>query len=76
MTKISVILIQKGMTQRDLQRAILDKFSVKYGDDRISRIVNGKVRNYSVLTAKILADTLEVKIDDIVDLNLDNLKMN
>jgi transcriptional regulator with XRE-family HTH domain len=73
MTKIAIILSQKGMTQRDLQRAILNKHGIKYGDDRISRIVNGKVTNYTLLTAKILADTLGVTIDDIVELNYSNL---
>lgn len=63
-----MILIDRGMTQRDLQRAIYEKFDILIGDDRISRMVNGKLTNYQLQTAKVIADTLEVKIDDIVEL--------
>lgn len=68
MTKLAMILIDRGMTQRDLQRAIYEKFDILIGDDRISRMVNGKLTNYQLQTAKIIAETLEVKIDDIVEL--------
>lgn len=67
MTKLAMILIDRGMTQRDLQRAIYEKFDILIGDDRISRMVNGKLTNYQLQTAKVIADTLEVKIDDIVE---------
>ena len=67
MTKLSIILIEKGMTQRDLQRAIIEKHKVKYGDDRISKMVSGKLTNYQVNTARIIADTLEVKLDEIIE---------
>jgi DNA-binding Xre family transcriptional regulator len=66
MTKLAMILIDKGMTQRDLQRAIKQKYGITLGDDRISKMVTGKLTNYHVSTAKIIADTLEVTIDDIV----------
>ena len=67
MTKLASILIDKGLTQRDLQRAIYDKHGVKLGDDRISKMVTGKLKNYHLLTAKIVSSTLDVKIDDIVE---------
>ena len=67
MTKLSMILAQKGMTQRDLQRAIINKHNIKLGDDRISKMVSGKLTNYHVATAKLIATTLDVKLDDIVE---------
>jgi len=67
MTKLAKILIRKKMSQRDLQRAIFDKCNVFIADDRISKMVNGILTNYHVNTAKILADALEVKIDDIIE---------
>ena len=66
MTKLQQLLIDKEMTQRDLQRAILDKQNVFIGDDRISKLVNGVQKNVTMKTAKLVADTLGVKIDDIV----------
>jgi DNA-binding Xre family transcriptional regulator len=66
MTKLQQLLIDKEMTQRDLQRAILEKQNVFIGDDRISKLVNGVQKNVTMKTAKLVADTLGVKIDDIV----------
>jgi len=67
MTKLQKLLIDKNMTQRDLQRAILEKQNVFLGDDRISKIVNGIIKNVTMKTAKLISDTLGVKIDDIVE---------
>jgi DNA-binding Xre family transcriptional regulator len=66
MTKLQQLLIDKEMTQRDLQRAILEKENVFIGDDRISKLVNGVQKNVTMKTAKLVSDTLGVKIDDIV----------
>jgi len=55
------------MTQRDLQRAIIRKFNVKLGDDRISKMVSGQLTNYHIKTAKLISETLGVSIDDIVE---------
>jgi DNA-binding Xre family transcriptional regulator len=67
MTKLAYILIEKNMTQRDLQRAIIDEYGIKIGDDRISKMVSGKLTNYHINTARIVANTLGVSIDDIVE---------
>lgn len=67
MTKISKILTDRGMSQRDLQRAIKAKFGVHLGDDRISRLYTGKTQNYHLITAKMIADVLCVTIDDITE---------
>mgnify|MGYP003348356406 CR=1 FL=1 len=56
------------MSQRDLQREILDSYGFKIGDDRISKMVNGKLTNYHIRTAKLIADTLNVSLDDIVEI--------
>ena len=62
-----MILKWNLMTQRDLQRAIQERFGVKLGDDRISKMVSGKLKNYHIHTAKMIAETLDVSIDDIVE---------
>jgi DNA-binding Xre family transcriptional regulator len=67
MTKLAIILAERGMSQRDLQRSIEEQHGFKIGDDRISKMVNGKLINYHIQTAKLIADSLDVKIDDIVD---------
>jgi DNA-binding Xre family transcriptional regulator len=67
MTKLGIILAERGMSQRDLQRAIQNQHGFKIGDDRISKMVNGKLKNYHVQTAKLVAETLDVKIDDIIE---------
>lgn len=67
MTKLQKILEEKEMSQRDLQRAIYEKYGIVLGDDRISKMVTGRLTNYHVKTAKILAQTLNVSLDTIVE---------
>jgi hypothetical protein len=67
MTKLEQLLIIKDMTNRDLQKAILQKHGVLIGEDRISKMVNGLLINIHINTAKLIATTLGVSIDDIVD---------
>jgi hypothetical protein len=38
------------------------------GRDRISRIVNGNLTNYTLETAVMIAESLKVAVDDIVEL--------
>jgi len=66
-TKLANLLNGRGMTQRDLQRAIQAKFGVHIGDDRISKIYTGRLTNYHLKTAVMISQTLEVRIDDIVE---------
>ena len=68
MTKLENLLNERGMTQADLMRAITTKTGFQIGRDRISKIVNGKLVNYTIETAAMIAETLEVKIDDIVEI--------
>lgn len=65
MTKLANILKERDLTQRDLQRAIQLKYGVKIGDDRISKLYNGKLVNYHLKTATMIAETLGVSVDQI-----------
>jgi DNA-binding Xre family transcriptional regulator len=65
-TKIQKILIERGLTQTDLYELIKDGGN-EIGKDRINRIVNGKLTNFHTNTAKILANALGVKLDDVVE---------
>lgn len=65
-TKIQKILIERGLTQTDLYELIKSNGN-EIGKDRINRIVNGKLTNFHTNTAKILANALGVKIDDVVE---------
>lgn len=65
-TKIKKILLERGLNQTDLYE-IIKEGGHEIGKDRINRIVNGKLTNYHTNTAKLLAEALEVSLDDIVD---------
>jgi DNA-binding Xre family transcriptional regulator len=73
-TKIELILKQRNLSQTDLQRLIQKKSGFKIGRDRISKIVSGKIKNYTLETAKMISESLNVTIDDIVE--LENIKKN
>lgn len=66
-TKLAVILHNRGMMQRDLQRLIQAKFGVKLGDDRISKLYNGIILNYHLKTAIMISSSLGVSLDEIVE---------
>lgn len=68
MTKLEKILQKKNMSYGDLIRKIHENTGFKIGLDRISRICNGILQNYTIVTAKMIADALEVKVDDIIEL--------
>lgn len=68
MTKLQNILKERKMSQRDLQRAIYDIYEVKIGDAMLSRIVNGRVVNLHLKTAKMIAETLDLKIEEIIEI--------
>jgi DNA-binding Xre family transcriptional regulator len=66
MTKLAKILNERGMSQRDLQRAIFAKFGIKIGDDRISKMTTGKLKNYNLKTALMISESLDVTLNDII----------
>ena len=67
-TKLQKILLDRGMTQADLMRAITKKTGFQIGRDRICKIVNGNLKNYTLETAVMIAESLQVNVDDIVEL--------
>ena len=67
MTKLHKILIQRGMTQKELRQLVLDKTGVEIQLYRISKIVKGQLTNYFTDTAKAIARALDVSVDDILE---------
>jgi hypothetical protein len=67
MTKLAKILSERNIEQKELQGMIIVKHNVVLGRDRICKMVNGVLTNYHIKTAKLIADTLDVGLDDIVD---------
>jgi len=67
-TKLEQILIERGMSQGDLMRLIKQKSGFKIGRDRISKITTGRMKNYSLETAVMIAEAVEISVDEIVEL--------
>ncbi len=67
-TKLERILRDRGLTQGDLQRLIKAKSGFKIGRDRISKICTGRLTNYTVETAKMISEALEIPMDSFVEL--------
>jgi transcriptional regulator with XRE-family HTH domain len=49
-------------------RLIKQKSGFKIGRDRISKITTGRMKNYSLETAVMIAEALEIPVDYIVEL--------
>jgi DNA-binding Xre family transcriptional regulator len=60
------------MSQGDLVRLIQAKSGFRVGRDRISKICTGRLTNYTVETARMISEALEVSMDEIVE--LENIK--
>lgn len=71
-TKIEKILRERNMSQGDLVRLIKAKSGFKIGRDRISKICTGRLKNYTVETARMISEALEVPMDEIVE--IENVK--
>ncbi len=69
MTKIEAILLERRMSQGDLVRLIQRKSGFKIGRDRISMICTGRLKNYTMETAVMIAEALEVPLDAIVEIS-------
>ena len=67
-TKLELLLQERGMSQGDLMRLIRDKSGFKIGRDRISKICTGRLKNYTLETAVMISEALEVSVDQIVEL--------
>lgn len=66
-TKLQKLLFERGLTQTDLYFLIIETTGQTIGKDRISKLVNGKQKNLQVSTAKLFAKALCVKLDDIIE---------
>lgn len=67
-TKIEKILRERNLSQGDLVRLIKQKSGFKIGRDRISKICTGRLTNYTVETARMISEALEVPMDEIVEI--------
>ena len=68
MTKLELLLQERGMSQGDLMRLIRDKSGFKIGRDRISKICTGRLKNYTLETAVMISEALELPVDEFVEL--------
>lgn len=66
-TKLGRILIENEMEQLDLYKLIIYKTGKTIGVDRISHIVSGKKKNYTIQTAKTICEALGITLNDLVD---------
>lgn len=66
-TKLGNLLSEYEITQTQLYYLIIEKTGKTIGLDRISKMVNGKLTNYSIDTAKTIAKTLGVSVEKIID---------
>ena len=67
MTKLHKLLIQRAMTQTELCERVKQVTGVNIELYRMSKIVNGQITNYFTNTAKAIAQTLQVPIEDILE---------
>ena len=65
-TKLKEILIKKRISQTELYNLIREKCNSHLGQDVISRIVNGKKKNYELFTLLKLCVALNVSPNQIV----------
>ena len=66
-TKLGRILKENEMEQLDLHKLIIYKTGKTIGLDRISHIVSGKKKNYTIQTAKTICEALGITLNDLVD---------
>ena len=67
MTKIQAILKEREITPTQFQKLLIKKGNAKMGLCRISKLIHGKITNYTIKTAKSIAKSLDVTLNDIVD---------
>jgi transcriptional regulator with XRE-family HTH domain len=67
-TKLYKVLIQRGMTQKDLFNLILETNNRESVSMYIiNEIINGKRTNYTINTLKPIKKALNVSYDDLID---------
>jgi DNA-binding Xre family transcriptional regulator len=67
-TKLEKILLERNMSQGELIRKIQENSGFKIGRDRISKICTGRLKNFTMETAVMIAEALQIKVDDIIEL--------
>ena len=67
-TKLELLLQERGMSQGDLMRLIRENSGFKIGRDRISKICTGRLKNYTLETAVMISEALQIPVDEIVEL--------
>jgi hypothetical protein len=67
MNKIATILKERQITPTKFKHLLFEKSGADYGLCRVSKIINGKLPNMTIKTEKILANTLFLTINDIID---------
>ena len=68
LTKLDAILMERELSQGDLRRMIKRKSGFVIGRDRISKICTGKTKTYNLLTAVMIAEALDIKVDEILEI--------
>lgn len=67
-TKLYSILQERGLTQKNLYDLIIETNDGKKVSAYIlNEIINGKRTNYTISTAILISNALNIPIDDIVD---------
>jgi DNA-binding Xre family transcriptional regulator len=66
-TKLKKLLREKEITQTELYRTIKDQCNSYLGQDVISRIVNGKKKNFELYTLLKICLALNCKPSEIID---------
>lgn len=62
-----MILLKRGMTQTELRERIEQMCVTPIGQDRMSKIVNGNINNYSMNTLLKICMALDLTPNDIID---------
>lgn len=67
LTKLAKLLVLRGMTQQELYDLVKERTGQEIQLYRISNMVTGKLKNYKVSTARLMAQALQVPTDAIIE---------
>ncbi len=67
LTKLYKLLLIRSISQKELIDLIEKKTGKKIEKYRISKIINGKITNYHTNTCRMIAQTLGVHMEDILE---------
>lgn len=66
-TRLKQLMHERNISQLDLRDLIYERFGELYGPDRISNMVNGHNVNCTVRSYLLVAEVLQVPVDDILE---------